>query len=116
MTYATFRKLALQFDLVDEKPHFNKASFRIKEKIFATLYELKNQVAIKLPEIDQSIYCQIRPTFAMPATGAWGKQGWTIFNLEMVSKQIIQVALPKAYLLVAPIEKSKAWFRSQKNN
>jgi len=104
----SFHKLALSFNQVSEKPHFDKASFRIKEKIFATLDSSKNQASLKLSEIQQSIYCQVRPTFAVPATGAWGKQGWTIFDLKKVPKKILAEALRMAYQNVAPKEKIKA--------
>jgi predicted DNA-binding protein (MmcQ/YjbR family) len=99
---ASFRKLALNFDQVSEKPHFDKASFRIKEKIFATLDTVKETASLKLPAIDQSIYCQVQPSIAIPATGAWGKQGWTVFDLKNISRSILTEALEKAYLQVAP--------------
>jgi predicted DNA-binding protein (MmcQ/YjbR family) len=103
-----FRKLALSLNEVTEKPHFDKASFRTKEKIFATLDSMKNQASLKLSEIDQSIYCQIRPNFATPATGAWGKQGWTIFDLKKVQNNILIEALKKAYQNVTPKGKTNA--------
>ncbi len=99
---AAFRKMALGFKGVSEKPHFNKASFRIKEKIFATLDSVNNSASLKLSEADQPVYCQIKPTICMPATGAWGKQGWTIFDLKKVSKSIVSEALKKAYIGLAP--------------
>lgn len=97
---ASFRKLALNFDQVIEKPHFEKASFRIKDKIFASLDSVKATATLKLTETDQSIYCQIQPTIAVPATGAWGKQGWTVLNLKIIPKSILTEALEKAYLNV----------------
>ena len=105
ITAATFRKKALQFDQVSEKPHFEKASFRIREKIFATLDSINKRATLKLNETDQSVYCLIRPAFATPATGAWGKQGWTIFDLKKAPGNIITEALGKAYLNVAPKKK-----------
>jgi predicted DNA-binding protein (MmcQ/YjbR family) len=103
----SFRKLALTFEQVNEKPHFDKASFRIKDKIFATLDSVKKTVSLKLTLLDQSIYCQISPACALPAIGAWGKQGWTILELQKVSKRILTEALKKAYLNVAPKQKFK---------
>ena len=44
--------LALSFDKVDEQPHFEKTSFRVKKKIFATLDKNKRQVVLKLTEAD----------------------------------------------------------------
>lgn len=99
---AYFRELALDFDQVSEKPHFDKTSFRFGEKIFATLDSVKETASLKLPEIDQSIYCQLQPAIATPAKGAWGKQGWTIIDLKNISQSILTEALAKAYLNVAP--------------
>jgi len=41
----TFRKLALAFDHVVEQPHFEKTSFRVKKKIFATL-DIEKRLAV----------------------------------------------------------------------
>jgi hypothetical protein len=41
---ATFRQLARSFPETSEQPHFEKPSFRVGKKIFATL-DLKNEVA-----------------------------------------------------------------------
>jgi predicted DNA-binding protein (MmcQ/YjbR family) len=42
------RELALAFDEVEEKPHFDKTSFRVNKKIFATLNEKDNRATLKL--------------------------------------------------------------------
>ena len=104
---ANFRTMSLHFDQAIEKPHFEKASFRIKDKIFATLESAKKSATLKLNETDQSVYCLIRPVIAIPATGAWGKQGWTVFDLTKVSKSIMSEALTKAYTNLAPKKKSQ---------
>ena len=48
ITIETFRTLALSFENATEEPHFEKTSFRINKKIFATL-DIKNEkVVLKL--------------------------------------------------------------------
>ena len=101
----TFRTLALDLPQVDEKPHFDKAAFRSKGKIFATLDTKRNRVSLRLSEADQSVYCLLKPDIAQPATGAWGKQGWTVFDINAAPKTIITEALKKAYRLLNPSEK-----------
>lgn len=98
----TFSKTANSFDQVSEEPHFHKTSFRVKGKIFATLDQLTNQATLKLAVADQSVYCLIQPAFAGPATGAWGKQGWTLMDLRKAPKQLVIEALNKAYAQVVP--------------
>ncbi len=51
-----FRKYALTFPDVIESPHFEKTSFRVNKKIFATMDTLNRTVVMKLSEIDQSFF------------------------------------------------------------
>ncbi len=52
----TFRKIALSFPETTEQSHFEKLSFLVGKKIFATL-DIKNNLAcIKLSEIDQDVF------------------------------------------------------------
>ena len=48
ITNDSFRELALAFNGVTEQPHFNKASFWVKNKIFATLEESTQIAVLKL--------------------------------------------------------------------
>ncbi len=102
----SFRKAALSFTDVVEQPHFEKTSFRIKGKIFATMDIANKQVSLKLPSNEQTVYLLMKPAFASPATGAWGKQGWTRFDLTKVPAPVMREALKKAYETVAPVKKA----------
>lgn len=98
----TVRKLAMSFPEAEEKPHFEKASFRVKKKIFATLSKEKQRCVVKLSPIDQSVFMTGRAEIFHPATGAWGKQGWTIIELKKVRKDLFIDALTTSYCEVAP--------------
>jgi hypothetical protein len=98
----TFRKLALTFDETVEQPHFEKSSFRVAKKIFASLDVKNNRATIKLNEIDQSIFCAFDEAIIYPVSGTWGKQGWTIVELRKVRKDMLQDALTVLYCNVAP--------------
>ena len=102
MDLQTARIIALSFDEAEELPHFEKPSFRIKKKIFATLDEKKTRVVIKLSETDQSVFCSYDKTVIYPVNGAWGKQGWTIIELDKVRDDIFRDAITTAYCTVAP--------------
>jgi predicted DNA-binding protein (MmcQ/YjbR family) len=108
----TFRQLALSFPEAVEEPHFEKTSFRIRKKIFATLSVAGNSVTLKLSEIDQSVFCSFDRTIIYPATGAWGKQGWTIIDLKKIRKNMLKDALATAYFEVAP-KKSRDGFQKR---
>lgn len=102
----SFSKAALSFNDVTEQPHFEKTSFRIKGKIFASMDTVNKRVTLKLPPNEQAVYLLMKPAFACMATGAWGKQGWTRFELTKVPAPVMREALKKAYETVAPIKKS----------
>ncbi|MEJ8844792.1 MmcQ/YjbR family DNA-binding protein [Lacibacter sp. H375] len=99
----TFRELALSFEEVTEQPHFEKASFRVKKKIFVTLDEVKSIACVKFSATDQSVYCLIDATLIWPVPNKWGKQGWTLINLKKIKKELLKDALTSAYCSVAPI-------------
>jgi hypothetical protein len=97
----TVRKLALTFPEVSEQPHFEKPSFRIKNKIFATLLEKENRCVLKLSLVDQSVFATaIKAVY--PVKGTWGKQGWTIVELKAIRKDVFTDALTTAYCAIAP--------------
>jgi len=93
----TFRELALSFPDAIESPHFEKASFRIKKKIFVTLSHEKSIACLKLSPIEQSVFCAFDKTIIYPVPNKWGKQGWTFVNLKKVKKSMLKDALTIAY-------------------
>lgn len=92
-----FRALALSFPEANEQPHFEKTSFRIGKKIFATYDAKKNQACIKLSEIDQNVFSLFDKTVIFPVPNKWGKQGWTLIDLNKVPAQLFTDALTTAY-------------------
>ena len=97
-----FRKLALSFPETNEEIHFEKASFRVKNKIFATYDNAKNIACIKLSAIDQSVFSAVDKTIIFPVDNKWGKQGWTLIDMSKVRKPLFIDALTTAYCEVAP--------------
>ncbi len=98
----TFRKIALSFPEVVEEPHFEKTSFRISKKIFATVDITNSQACIKLSLKDQDVFSLFDQTILFPVPNKWGKQGWTFINLQKVKKMMLTDALQLAYRDVAP--------------
>ena len=101
ITIETFKTLALSFPEIIELPHFEKTSFRINNKIFATLDTRKQQANLKLSVIDQSVFSLIDETMIYPVDNKWGQQGWTIVELKTVNKRLLKDILSKAYHAVA---------------
>ncbi|HKR05054.1 MAG TPA: MmcQ/YjbR family DNA-binding protein [Bacteroidia bacterium] len=96
------RKLALSFPEVVELPHFERTSFRVNKKIFATMAEKEKLVMVKLSLIDQSAFCAFDKTIIYPVPGGWGKQGATYIELKKIRKSVLKDALITAYYGVAP--------------
>jgi hypothetical protein len=97
----TFRAMALSFTGVEEATHFEKPSFRVNKKIFATLNIPENSICIKLSPIDQSVFCLYDKTIIYPVPNKWGTQGWTLINLGKIKKIMLRDALITAYNEVA---------------
>ena len=102
VTFDTLRKLALSFPGTKEEPHFEKISFRVKNKIFATYDNNKKIASIKLSEIDQNVFSSADKTIIYPVDNKWGKQGWTLIEMSKVHKDLFVDALTTAYCEVAP--------------
>ena len=105
----TFRQLALSFPGTVEQPHFEKTSFRVNKKIFATLSLADNRAVLKLSEIDQSVFSSFDNTIIYPVNGNWGKQGWTKVELKKVRKDMLKDILKTAYCEVAPKKLSEKY-------
>jgi predicted DNA-binding protein (MmcQ/YjbR family) len=97
MTIESFKQIAISLPDVTEIPHFDKISFRIKKKIFATLSEKNYRACVKLSEIDQSVFCSFDKTIIFPVPNKWGKQGWTLVDLKKIKKPMLKDLLRTAY-------------------
>ena len=98
----TFRKIALSFPEATEEPHFEKTSFRVKKKIFATYDDKNKRACLKLSEIDQDVFSSGNKTMIYPVNNKWGKQGWTWVEMRQVNEKLFVDALTTAYCEVAP--------------
>ena len=101
MTTEAFQLLALSFSGTEKKPHFERTAFKvIKKRIFATLLENSRSANIVLTPTEQKEFCEMDKTSIYPVPNKWGEKGWTTFELENVSDEVIQAALELAYLAV----------------
>lgn len=101
------RQIAMTFPETSEEAHFDKISFRVKKKIFATYNAVANRACIKLSAIDQDVFIKTNLNIIYPVDNLWGKQGWTLIDLNKVNEAVFIDALTTAYCTVAPIKLSK---------
>ena len=110
ITIEQARKAALSLPETEEKPHFHLTSFRVKNKIFATIHADKHYVMVKLNAIDQSVFCSYNKDVIFPVPGGWGRQGATFVNLKKVKKPMLVDALTTAWKTVAPLKLAEKYF------
>ena len=96
------RQLALALPETTEQPHFEKPSFKVGKKVFATYNGPFNRICVKLSEADQYAFCSFDSSVIYPVPNKWGKQGWTLINLATVQEETLVDALTMAYCEVAP--------------
>lgn len=100
VTATDVRALALSFEGTEELPHFERTSFRVKKKIFATMDDKNKIVCVPLSLVDQSAFCAYDATVMYPVPNAWGKKGWTNINLQKVKKAMLRDAVTCAHTYV----------------
>ena len=110
----TFIIILKSFDETLEEPHFEKLSYRVSKKIFATLDLLNNIAVLKLTPAEQAEYCAIDETAIYPVKGGWGKMGYTCFELNRLKKEVVISATTSAYCNTAPKKLSIKYQKNQK--
>lgn len=101
MDDASFRRLALALPGAEERSHFGKADFRVRNRIFASLPEPTRGV-IKLTPDEQRMMAEAEPGNFAPINGGWGRQGWTSIDLANADEPTLAGALRTAWRNVAP--------------
>ncbi|MEO5674419.1 MAG: MmcQ/YjbR family DNA-binding protein [Chitinophagales bacterium] len=98
----TAREKFLSFPEVTEQDHFGKPSYRIKKKIFATLWLEDKRAMVKLSPDLQMDFCDKDPAAFIPVPGGWGRQGATFIELQEVSMESFIQAITAAWCRIAP--------------
>lgn len=101
VTLEQFRSMALSLPEATEAPHFEKTSFRVKNKIFATYDEVHHRGCFKLSPIDQDEFASADASI-YPLDNKWGKQGWSLIDMAYAHEDLFKDALITAYCEVAP--------------
>lgn len=99
-TGADVRRIALSMPEVEEKAHFDRARFRVRNKIFATLWPSKTRAVVKLSLADQSALVAMDPEIF--SVNSWSHPGWTNVHLEHISKGQLRNVVRSAWRNVAP--------------
>lgn len=96
-----FRRIALDQPEAEEKSHFGKADFRVRNRIFASL-PAADRAVIKLNPAEQAVVCEAEPGLFRPVKGGWGRQGWTEVLLPSADEPTLLSACRMAWRNAAP--------------
>jgi hypothetical protein len=103
MTPDRFRRLALSMPHAVEHAHMSHPDFRVGKKIFATIgYPDAKSGMVKLNSEQQEFLVSSKPGIFTPASGAWGRRGSTLINLETTDEETAASAIQMAWENVAP--------------
>lgn len=100
LTESDVRRLALALPEAHEEGHFDKPSFRVRKRIFATIGDAESVVVLKIPVDDQEVLLTAKPEAFV--TNAWSKQGWLGVRLDQIEEDLFEELLEGAWRRIAP--------------
>ncbi len=105
MTVDEFRALALSLPRMIEKPHFERASFRVdapRGKTVATLLEKDATANVFLNVEEQEMLIGAEPEIFSKVPNKWGDKGATTITLARVDETTARSALTYSWKHAAP--------------
>ena len=97
-----FRALALELPEAIEGEHMKHPDFRVRGKIFASLWSDGRTGNVLLTPEQQASFVDADPDSFQPLNGAWGRQGGTRVVLSVASPARVRSALAAAWRNKAP--------------
>jgi hypothetical protein len=102
MTAGEFRRIALSMPEALESAHMGHPDFRVRGKIFATLWPDDEWGMVKLtPEQQREFMVDDAEVFS-PVPGGWGAKGSTRVKLKPADRGPVRRAMTAAWRNVAP--------------
>jgi hypothetical protein len=98
-----FRRIALSHPEAVEGAHMSHPDFRVRGKIFATLYPDDTTGVVMLDPTQQERFVAQAPDAFVPASGAWGRRGCTMVRLAVVRSSAAREAIALAWRNKAPL-------------
>lgn len=97
---ATARNIALSMPEAEERQHHEHPDFRVKNKIFATLWPKEARAVVKLSLPEQKNLLKSSPRVF--STNAWSRQGWTNVHLKHITAERFRDVVENSWRRVAP--------------
>jgi hypothetical protein len=102
MTPEEFRRIALELPEATEGAHMNHPDFRVRGRIFATLWPAEHRGVVMLTPEQQRQHTAANPAVFEPVLGGWGRKGSTSVHLAHADEQTVRGALLVAWHNKAP--------------
>ena len=99
MTQDELRALALSMPEAEERSHFDHPDFRVRNKIFATLWSDGTHAVLKLDVEEMLTLVELDARAFEPASS---RGGWTKIDLTRVKRAQIEPLVRAAWRTVAP--------------
>ena len=94
------RRLALALPEATEEPHFERTSFRVKGKIFATVAPDGGSMNVFVDDEQREVMTQVDPQAY--ETRMWGKSGYLHVHLAKANARDVETLLHSAWERKAP--------------
>ena len=101
MTADDFPDIALGMQSAIERAHMNHPDFRANGRIFGTLAADEQSGGVRLSPDEQGEFMRQYPGTFSPASGTWGRQGWTTVSLASADAGAVRGAVLLAWQSVA---------------
>ena len=100
ISVATARRIILSMPAAEELEHQGHPDFRVKNKIFATLWPDEARAVLKIPFDQSAAWLKSSPKALSEMK--WGKQRWTNVHLKHIDAQIFRQLVEDSWYAVAP--------------
>jgi hypothetical protein len=107
MTVDDFRRLALALPEATEAAHMGHPDFRVRNKIFATLWPEEERGVVMLMPEQQKVVVELKPAVFTPVPGGWGRRGSTNVILRAADEMSLTSVLLMAWRNKAPARTKK---------
>ena len=100
VTQDRVRQLALRLPEAAELPHFDRPSFRVRGKIFATMPPGPETMVVRLPADRRALLIEVEP--AVFSLTPWTAGGWTRVDLGRIDDERLAELLEASWRGVVP--------------
>ena len=100
ISIATARNIILSMPEAEEQEHHGHPDFRVKHKIFATLWPTDRRAVLKIPFDAHAAW--LKSSKRALSEIKWGKQRWTNVNLQLIDAKTFRELVEDSWYAVAP--------------